>query len=112
MWLPFSLAFGIIPGPNLPLAFNAFRLYSHWRAKRGCESILLLHEQKRLQVVSDPSYSECFKGQNEDSKLSTQVIEKLCAHANNDEGLKEFLERSMHYMERKEVTSVVLNRSF
>ena len=103
IWLPFSIAFGIIPGPNLPLAYNAFRLYSHWRAKRGCESILLLHENNRLQVVDDPTYTDCFSGQNQDTTLSKQVIEKLAAHAQNDEGLKEFLDRSIHYMERKEV---------
>ena len=35
--LPFSIMFGIIPGPNLPLAYNLFRLYSHNKALNGAK---------------------------------------------------------------------------
>eukprot|EP01027_Heterolobosea_sp_BB2_P006560 GEZU01009898.1.p1 GENE.GEZU01009898.1~~GEZU01009898.1.p1 ORF type:complete len:214 (-),score=17.34 GEZU01009898.1:371-1012(-) len=36
--IPLSAALTIIPGPNVVLAYNAFRLYSHYKAYNGMEN--------------------------------------------------------------------------
>lgn len=33
--IPITAAMGVLPGPNLFLVYNAFRLYSRWRALKG-----------------------------------------------------------------------------
>ena len=52
--LPFSLAFGLVPGPNVPLFYNLFRLYSHHKAWKGCERLCRLRDTQAIQWTPDP----------------------------------------------------------
>lgn len=47
--LPFSVLFGILPVPNVPLFWNMFRAYSNWQALEG--------SRKLLKFVNDGSCS-------------------------------------------------------
>jgi hypothetical protein len=91
-----------VPGPNLPLAYNIFRLYSHSKAKKGCETFAYLIEHKLLNIKKDPEYEACFPSKM-DSPLTAEIIEKLVRHNDNDENMKEFLERAVKFMKRKEL---------
>ncbi|KAJ1982810.1 hypothetical protein H4R35_000169 [Dimargaris xerosporica] len=40
LWLPLSLSFGLVPLiPNIPLFYNLFRVYSHYKAHQGAEHL-------------------------------------------------------------------------
>ncbi|GAB5591397.1 hypothetical protein Unana1_06297 [Umbelopsis nana] len=55
-WIPVSLSFGIVPLiPNIPLAYNAFRLYSHFKAYKGAQHLqyLISHNCLEFDVSSD-----------------------------------------------------------
>ncbi|KAH7365263.1 hypothetical protein KP509_18G017700 [Ceratopteris richardii] len=45
--LPFSVLFGIVPVPNIPLFWNLFRAYANWQALQG--------SRRLLEFVSDGS---------------------------------------------------------
>ena len=64
--LPFSIAFSIVPGPNIPLGYNLFRIYSHWRAVKGCEALDLFRTNKLLSFAQDEQVD----------KLTLESIEK------------------------------------
>ncbi|KAG0628545.1 hypothetical protein M758_1G035000 [Ceratodon purpureus] len=40
--LPFSVLFGILPGPNVFLFWNLFRAHAHWRALQGSTRLKML----------------------------------------------------------------------
>jgi hypothetical protein len=46
--LPFSLLAGVLPGPNVFLWLNAYRLYSHWAALRGHTALVRLMNEGRV----------------------------------------------------------------
>ncbi|KAJ3163508.1 hypothetical protein HDU86_000088 [Geranomyces michiganensis] len=51
--LPFSCLFMILPGPNVPLAWNLFRLYSHWRALQGVHTLTRIKDANAFTFVPD-----------------------------------------------------------
>ncbi|CEJ03775.1 hypothetical protein RMCBS344292_17752 [Rhizopus microsporus] len=61
-WVPLSCTFVIVPLiPNIPLAYNLFRLYSHYKAYKGADHLndltnngLVIYEQdKQLDAILD-----------------------------------------------------------
>ncbi|KAJ3020235.1 hypothetical protein HKX48_001123 [Thoreauomyces humboldtii] len=60
--LPFSSLFMILPGPNVPLAWNLFRLYSHWRALQGAHTLTKLHEADLLVYTPDKDLDKHLDG--------------------------------------------------
>ncbi|CAM6097300.1 unnamed protein product [Calypogeia fissa] len=50
--LPFSLLFGILPFPNVVLAWNLFRAYSHWRALQGSRRLRHLVTDSPSEISS------------------------------------------------------------
>ncbi|KAJ1984975.1 hypothetical protein H4R34_000319 [Dimargaris verticillata] len=54
LWLPLSLSFGLVPLiPNIPLFYNLFRVYSHYKAHQGAEHLdwLLANGQIELDAA-------------------------------------------------------------
>ncbi|KAG1186988.1 hypothetical protein G6F35_014535 [Rhizopus arrhizus] len=53
-WVPLSCTFVIVPLiPNIPLAYNLFRLYSHYKAYHGADSLSSLVNQGQLTYQQD-----------------------------------------------------------
>ncbi|KAJ3370752.1 hypothetical protein GGF31_003775 [Allomyces arbusculus] len=52
--LPASVAAGILPGPNLPLLYNAFRVYSHHVATEHLTATLALLSSKSPPLHCEP----------------------------------------------------------
>ena len=52
--IPLSMAAGIMPGPNVFLAYNLFRLYSHDRALKGSQHLKQCFQESRVKFVADP----------------------------------------------------------
>lgn len=51
-WVPISCTFVIVPlVPNIPLAYNLFRLYSHYKAYKGAEHLKSLSDYGSLEYA-------------------------------------------------------------
>lgn len=51
-WVPLSCTFVIVPlVPNIPLAYNLFRLYSHYKAFKGAEHLKALYDYGSLEYT-------------------------------------------------------------
>ncbi|KAJ1557801.1 hypothetical protein HK096_005273, partial [Nowakowskiella sp. JEL0078] len=57
--LPFSFAFSIIPGPNIPLFYNIFRLHSHYTAYNGAKTIDWLIKNNSISYEADEYLDAC-----------------------------------------------------
>lgn len=55
--LPISLAAGLLPGPNVFLAWNAYRLYSHYTAYKGASALLSNTHAVSIEVWPSPALS-------------------------------------------------------
>ncbi|RKO90585.1 mitochondrial K+-H+ exchange-related-domain-containing protein [Blyttiomyces helicus] len=66
--LPFSTLFMIVPGPNIPLFWNLFRVYSHWRALEGAKTLHALHSSGAIVCVPDPVIDECLLAWDEEKE--------------------------------------------
>jgi len=56
LFLPFSVAMTILPGPNVILAYNGYRLYCHYCAYRGARSFLSVrraNDRSLFQLLPD-----------------------------------------------------------
>ncbi|ORX61283.1 hypothetical protein DM01DRAFT_1118657 [Hesseltinella vesiculosa] len=50
-WVPVACTFAVVPLiPNIPLAYNLFRLYSHYKAYKGAQHLNELLQDKRLEL--------------------------------------------------------------
>ncbi|KAJ3179063.1 hypothetical protein HDU85_005018 [Gaertneriomyces sp. JEL0708] len=56
--LPFSALFGVVPGPNVPLIWNLYRLYSNWRALQGGKTLQRAKLEDRLEFIGDTNTEE------------------------------------------------------
>ncbi|KAI8999363.1 mitochondrial K+-H+ exchange-related-domain-containing protein [Gaertneriomyces semiglobifer] len=56
--LPFSALFGVVPGPNVPLIWNLYRLYSNWRALQGGKTLQRAKLEGRLEFIGDTNTEE------------------------------------------------------
>ncbi|CAO3647585.1 unnamed protein product [Cunninghamella echinulata] len=94
-WVPIACAFGIVPFiPNIPLAYNLFRLYSHYKAYKGAQHLEELIKDQFIQyntteIIDDliPYHSlttseqvvfptELIESYKETSKLDTHVLDQ------------------------------------
>lgn len=85
--LPFTAAATILPGPNVFVAWNGFRLYSHIMASRGAERGL----QKQISLKFSPT-SELRTCETPQGRLSQQTAERLEEEL-QIKGLVEYLRR-------------------
>ncbi|KAI7900988.1 mitochondrial K+-H+ exchange-related-domain-containing protein [Cokeromyces recurvatus] len=54
-WVPIACTFVVVPLiPNIPLAYNLFRLYSHYKALKGAEHLQSLIDYGSLDYTVDP----------------------------------------------------------
>jgi hypothetical protein len=61
-WVPLAATFAIVPLiPNIPLAYNLFRLYSHYKALKGAEHLKALSEYGSLQWTNDSHLDAIFE---------------------------------------------------
>lgn len=66
-WVPVTSTFVIVPlVPNIPLAYNLFRLYSHYKAYKGAEHIQCLSEHDKLEFTAN----QAIDGVLTDSRLA------------------------------------------
>jgi hypothetical protein len=79
--LPFSALATILPGPNIFLAWNLYRLYCHIQAYRGASLFLLKHQKHELDYILSHPQSEDVSN------------EERLAQAFNLPGLVEYLSR-------------------
>ncbi|KAJ3225292.1 hypothetical protein HK099_007027 [Clydaea vesicula] len=103
--LPVSISFSILPGPNLPLAYNAFRLYSHYYALHGAKSLKYLAENKDVKIEFlkneklDAFFNKIEKNIEYEVISPSQVEELLQLHNTEEFGGENFyrdLERTHH----------------
>lgn len=60
-WVPLSSMFVIVPViPNIPLAYNLFRLYSHYKALKGAEHLKALSDYGSLEWTYDSRLDAIF----------------------------------------------------
>ncbi|MGQ9896143.1 MAG: hypothetical protein ACUVR8_01075 [Acidobacteriota bacterium] len=60
VFLPITLVLGLLPGPNIFIAWNILRLYVHWQAQRGARQAhgfahTIMRRDGRLHVPSQGS---------------------------------------------------------
>ncbi|MCO5553160.1 hypothetical protein L7F22_006681 [Adiantum nelumboides] len=69
--LPFSILFGIVPVPNVPLFWNLFRAYANWQALEGSRRLL-----EFVSDGSDPmeSNQECMIKENSQQQSTKQRV--------------------------------------
>ncbi|KAF9585866.1 hypothetical protein BGW38_000335 [Lunasporangiospora selenospora] len=76
LWVPFTSLFTLVPlVPNIPLFYNAFRLWSHWKAYSGAKHLDLLLKNGALEyqpsdvlnygLQHDPEFAVFFTGSNQ-----------------------------------------------
>ncbi|KAJ1927941.1 hypothetical protein IWQ60_002497 [Tieghemiomyces parasiticus] len=108
LWLPLTLAFGIIPFvPNLPLFYNLFRIYSHYRAYQGASHLETLIRQDRLAYGAPEPVLERYAASfalTADSPLSETIIRGL-AHELDLPTLELALLRAQHQIVQRAVAA-------
>ncbi|KAJ3181689.1 hypothetical protein HDU87_000707 [Geranomyces variabilis] len=79
--LPFSCLFMILPGPNVPLAWNLFRLYSHWRALQGAHTLARIKDANAFIFVPDTAVDHHLahweKGHDKEEYMPFDVVAAL-----------------------------------
>ncbi|KAJ3152882.1 hypothetical protein HDU89_001088 [Geranomyces variabilis] len=79
--LPFSCLFMILPGPNVPLAWNLFRLYSHWRALQGVHTLTRIKDANAFIFVPDTAVDHHLahweKGHDKEEYIPFDVVTAL-----------------------------------
>ena len=74
--LPFTALLGILPGPNVFVLYNGFRLYSHYKAYHGAMSIE--QRQPEFEIVGDEFLGEIYKDLQDDEKeINDDNLHKL-----------------------------------
>ncbi|KAI8822000.1 mitochondrial K+-H+ exchange-related-domain-containing protein [Fimicolochytrium jonesii] len=106
--LPLSACFAVLPGPNVPLAWNLFRLYSNWRALQGVRTLDVVlgggKEGGNVVYVPDERIDGCLgtwavdQNQYIPAKVVRCVVEKEVA----DEHLGDEAARLVKQLRRKE----------
>lgn len=77
--IPFSMLMGILPGPNVFLAFNLFRVYSHDKAYHGATRLKNIVSRNALTFQRDDTLTDQLKKNAKDSNgfISDETIEAL-----------------------------------
>ncbi|KAJ3085805.1 hypothetical protein HK102_013811 [Quaeritorhiza haematococci] len=70
--IPFSAAFTVVPGPNLPLFYNCFRIWSHFRAVEGAKTLQYLAEKNALVYDSEAELDRILEGEDWEERVLSQ----------------------------------------
>ncbi|KAI1305585.1 hypothetical protein EDD11_004899 [Mortierella claussenii] len=87
MWVPVTSLFTIVPLiPNIPFFYNAFRLWSHWKAYQGAKHLDVLvkngavefqpSDVLNLGLQHDPEFAVFFTGSHQLSKRRRKPAKK------------------------------------
>ncbi|KAH8556201.1 mitochondrial K+-H+ exchange-related-domain-containing protein [Umbelopsis sp. PMI_123] len=98
-WIPASLSFAIVPLiPNIPLAYNAFRLYSNFKAYKGAQHLQYLTSHNCLTFETSSDLDRILEGvqlsSSKDLILPSTITapfsttEPIAAHANQKPNLE------------------------
>lgn len=79
-WVPITCTFVIVPlVPNIPLAYNLFRLYSHYKAYKGAEHLQCLSEHGKLEFTANQAIDGVLTNISldhaQDIKFPSQLVE-------------------------------------
>ncbi|KAK9148500.1 hypothetical protein Scep_007257 [Stephania cephalantha] len=100
--LPFTAAFAVLPLPNIPFFWFLFRTYSHWRALKGSERLLVLVSNcsRKWHSTSTTSEGDIKRISYEDLELEllhstschwvlqpSEELQKLLGAADDEHGL-------------------------
>ncbi|KYR00729.1 hypothetical protein DLAC_02770 [Tieghemostelium lacteum] len=75
--IPFTMAATIVPGPNIFLAYNLYRLYGHYQALNGCKNFQK-YTKSHGNLLFKPSLeiSECLSNSTITNETTTILSEK------------------------------------
>ncbi|KAN0037261.1 hypothetical protein ACTFIV_002599 [Dictyostelium citrinum] len=75
--IPITFAATILPGPNIFLAYNLYRLYGHFQALKGCTN-LSRYTKSHGRLLFKPSLEmfECLEGELLQQQQQQQIKEK------------------------------------
>lgn len=95
----------VFPGPNVPLAWNLFRLYSHWRALEGIRTLERLERETRLLYVEDALIDRLLKrwqvGWEHSHFIPTEVVEALVQSGVADASFGREVDRAIKQVKKK-----------
>lgn len=88
--LPVSLLAGILPGPNVFLVYNGYRVHSHWKAARGGRHLQELtrlsafpNQERRLSFIPCTHLEDLTKPlERKKTPLSDEDVINLKNHLN------------------------------
>jgi len=82
--IPITFAATILPGPNIFLAYNLYRLYGHYQAYRGCINFTK-YSKLHSTLLFKPSLelSDCLNGVNDYSLSKNTSTETTTSNNNN-----------------------------
>ncbi|KAG0301904.1 hypothetical protein BGZ98_007955 [Dissophora globulifera] len=98
LWVPVTSLFTIVPlVPNIPFFYNAFRLWSHWKAYQGAKHLDLLVKNGTIQfqpsdvlnlgLRHDPDFAIFFSGSDHLSKKrhrKAHAVQETKKHLNTE----------------------------
>ncbi|KNC99198.1 uncharacterized protein SPPG_05454 [Spizellomyces punctatus DAOM BR117] len=99
--LPFSMMFVVFPGPNVPLAWNLFRLYSNWRALQGIRTLKRLQTEDRIVYVQDSALDKCLETWGDKEIMPREVVEMIVERQAADDSLIREWERAVKQVTRR-----------
>ncbi|KAI9206758.1 mitochondrial K+-H+ exchange-related-domain-containing protein [Polychytrium aggregatum] len=100
--VPVSCLATILPGPNVFLAYNLFRVYSHWRAYQGARTLQHWTRNGLIRPKVDPRLDEAMASWNWDrvEVVEPQVIDRIVRAELGGLTLDRELERGRHQVLR------------
>ncbi|TPX34070.1 hypothetical protein SmJEL517_g03257 [Synchytrium microbalum] len=91
--LPFSLSLSIVPGPNLPMAYNLYRVYCHYTAKNG---VATLGEFLNINSISYKPVDASITYDADTGLISHETILQLSRLSEDADGVETALIRTKH----------------
>ncbi|KAI8916649.1 mitochondrial K+-H+ exchange-related-domain-containing protein [Powellomyces hirtus] len=112
-FVPFSCLFMVLPGPNVPLAWNLFRLYSHWRALQGVHTLKRLESADSFLFVPDTVVDHHLRhweiGHEKEEYIPADVVEGLVKGSTVGEDFaKEVGRKVIQIKKRRDKQGVIL----
>ncbi|KAL1921185.1 uncharacterized protein VTP21DRAFT_10901 [Calcarisporiella thermophila] len=113
LWIPLSVSFTLVPLiPNFPLAYNLFRLYSHYKAFKGAQHLQYLRQHQRIDLQSEVTVDRCLESLSFDGStnnitydVSGGILEEERVHelskAFELPGLDHDIRRALHQVKNK-----------
>jgi len=75
-FVPFTALLGLVPGPNIPLFWNLFRVYSHWNAWKAAERLQHLRTRD-TQVQSHVLLDMAMEAVHSEKFLTGPVLDEM-----------------------------------